>query len=313
MKNSRHPFSVMGNLSTVEAFKTLNTDSDQYVHLEGDTLRKYQEILLSIVTDIIDVCECENITYQLSGGSALGAVRHGGFIPWDDDMDINILGQQHKQFVYAFTEKYPNKYWVHTYNTPEYGLDISRIRLKKTISRTREDIDNCECGIYVDIFYMENVFDNSILRKIHGWFCMGFGLLLSCRNFYKNRNLMREFERSNPEIKKAFEFKIAVGRLLSFASVRRWAIITHGIYSLCKNNNSKYVSIPAGRKHYFGEMYLREDMVNTVKMPFEGHQWNVARGYDSYFKALYGSDYMTPPPPEKRESHVLLELKFPEE
>ena len=49
-----------------------------------------------------------------------------------------------------------------------------------------------------------------------------------------------------------------------------------------------------------------------MKMPFEGHEWNVAKDYDNYFKVLYGLDYMTPPPVSDRESHVLLELKFPE-
>jgi lipopolysaccharide cholinephosphotransferase len=160
---------------------------------------------------------------------------------------------------------------------------------------------------------MENVYDNPVLKKIQGFLCLSFGLLCSCRNFYKNRTLIRKLEKENFDMKKILEAKIAIGRLLSFASVRSWAIITHKVYSLCKNNNSKYVSIPTGRKHYFGEMYLREGMVNTVKMPFEGRQWNVAKDYDNYFKTLYGPDYMTPPPPEKRESHVLFELKFPEE
>lgn len=299
-------------LSTVEAFKMMNTESDKYVHLEGKLLRDYQIVLLGIAEDIIKVCEEEKIVYQLSGGSALGAVRHGGVIPWDDDMDINILGSQREQFIEAFARKCSDKYWIHTYNTPEYGMDLSRIRLKSSISRAREDMENNECGFYVDIFYMENVFNNPVFRYVHGFFCMGFGLLLSCRSFYKNRDLMRELERNNPGVKKVFEFKIAIGRLLSFASVRRWAIMTHKVYSLCKNRNSKYVCIPTGRKHYFGEIYLREGMINTVKMPFEGHEWNVAKDYDNYFKVLYGLDYMTPPPVSDRESHVLLELKFPE-
>jgi lipopolysaccharide cholinephosphotransferase len=300
-------------LSTVEAFKMMDTSSDQFVHLEGELLEKYQKVLLSIADDIIEVCEQEGIVYQLSGGSALGAVRHGGFIPWDDDMDINILGSQREQFIRAFTEIYSDRYWIHTYNTPEYGIDASKIRLKNSVSRGRDDVGNEECGFYIDIFYLENVFDNPVLRKVHGFFCMGFGLLLSCRNFYKNRALNRELEKTNPEFKKVFEFKIAIGRLLSFASVRRWAIMTHTVYSLCKNDHSKYVSIPTGRKHYFGEMYLREGMVNTVKMPFAGRQWNVAKDYDGYFNVLYGPDYMTPPPPEQREAHVLFELKFPGE
>ena len=71
---------------------------------------------------------------------------------------------------------------------------------------------------------------------------------------------------------------------------------------MCKDEHSEFVSIPAGRKHYFGEMYPRDGMMNTEAFPFEGHQWQVARDYDTYFTVLYGSDYMTPPPPEKRAS-----------
>lgn len=301
------------NLSTVEAFKNVNTSSGKFIHLEGSLLRKYQLILADMADDIIQLCDKENIHYHLGGGSALGAVRHGGFIPWDDDMDINIMGYQRTLFIKKFKKKYQNKYHIQSYDTPEYGMDISRIRLKNSISRSREDLRSKECGFYIDIFFLENVPDNFIIRKVHGFFCLMFGFLLSCRNFYKNRILMRELEKSNPGLKKVFEFKIIIGGLLSFASVRRWAIITHWCYSLCKNNHSKYVSFPSGRKHYFGEMYLRKDMENTIKKPFEGRKWCVPKGYDKYFKALYGENYMTPPPPEKREKHILLELKFPDE
>lgn len=301
------------NLSTVEAFKNMNTSSDKFINLEGTLLRKYQLILMDMANDIIQLCDKEDIHYHLGGGSALGAIRHKGFIPWDDDMDINIMGYQRTIFIDKFQKEFGDKYYIHSYDTPEYGMDISRIRLKNSISRSREDLGCDECGFYIDIFFLENVPDKFVIRKVHGFFCLVFGFLLSCRNFYKNRILMRELEKSNPDLKKIFEFKIIIGRLLSFASVRRWAIITHWCYSLCKNNNSKYVSFPAGRKHYFGEMYLREDMENTIKKTFEEKEWCVPRGYDKYFKALYGKDYMTPPPPEKREKHILLELKFPDE
>ena len=103
-----------------------------------------------------------------------------------------------------------------------------------------------------------------------------------------------------------------IGWCVSFISCVGWAKLTRKIYSLCKNEHSEFVCIPSGRKHYFGEMYPREGMMNTVAFPFEGHQWQVARDYDKYFTALYGSDYMTPPP-EKREAHIIFELKFPEE
>ena len=86
---------------------------------------------------------------------------------------------------------------------------------------------------------------------------------------------------------------------------------TQKIYGLCKNNNSKYVSIPSGRKHYFKETYLRDGQVQVTKCEFEGHKWNIPKDYDAYLKKMYG-DYMKIPPEKDREEHIVLELKFPE-
>ena len=117
-------------LSTMLLLKNANIDYSDYIHLDGDMLRKYQLALLEITDDIVEVCEQEHITYQLSGGSCLGAVRHKGFIPWDDDMDINMLGDHFERFIKTFQKKYGDKYWIHTCHTKDYGLLVSRIRLK---------------------------------------------------------------------------------------------------------------------------------------------------------------------------------------
>ena len=299
-------------LSTVTAFKNMNTNSDQFIHLEKDLLKRYQEELLKIAEDIIEVCEEEHISYHLTGGSALGAVRHQGFIPWDDDMDIDILGDDFPRFIEAFSKKYQDKYWIHTCKTPGYGMTINRVRLKDSVFRGREDADNEECGFFVDIIRIENTFDSAILRKLHGILCMGMGLLLSCRNFYANRKLMREIAALNPDFKSASNFKIRLGFFLQFFSVNRWARMTQACYGLCKNSHSEFVSVPAGRNHYFGEMYKREDFVATTDAQFEGHTWKIPKEYDAYLTHMYG-DYMAIPKEEDREVHVLLELKFPGE
>lgn len=299
------------SLSTMELLKHLNIKDDECVKLEGELLKDYQKVLLSIAEDIISICEEENIYYQLSGGSALGAVRHKGFIPWDDDFDINILGIQQDKFAEVFAQKYPGKYTVQTYRTDNYGLQMAKVRLNGSVARSHLDPIDDECGISIDIFVLENVFDNPIARKLHGYLCMASGLFLSCRNYYKNRKQLKRITEGDPNAYKAIRIKVGIGWLFSFMSVRRMAVLTHAIYSMCKNNNSEYISIPGGRKHYFGEMYKRSGMQETIKKTFEEHEWNVAKDYDSYFKVLYGPDYMTPPPEDKREEHIYLEFKLP--
>lgn len=312
------------NYSTFDFFKLVSKYTEGMIRLDGELLKKYQSVVLSVAEDIIAVCEEENITYHLTGGSALGAVRHHGFIPWDDDIDIDILSSDFDRFVEAFGKAYPEKYSIQTCRTPRYGIMINKVRLRDSVMRGKEDLDSPDCGIFVDLIRIENTFDNAVLRKIHGFFCMGMGFLLSCRNFYKNRKLMMQLLDSlaeNPafeerqqlkETRKVFRNKIRIGRLLAFMTVRRWAILTQWCYGLCKNGNSEYVSVPGGRNHYFGEMYRRDGFVETVPMEYEGHMWRVPKDYDGYLRHMYG-DYLNVPEGDQREEHVILELRFPGE
>ena len=300
------------NLSTFNAFKHLN-NAGIGITVEGEMLKKCQKVILRILEDVIALCEKENICYQLSGGTALGAVREHGFIAWDDDIDMNVHAGDIERLRELIIKNYPDKYTFADYRIKNYGLPMIKIMLNNTIFRDRESYSSEHCGFFIDIFPIENVPDNPILRKIHGCLCMVSGGLLSCRKFFMNRKLMLKLAEKNPGIKSVVRTKILIGGLISFLPLSTWAKITNYLYGLCKNESSKYVSIPSGKKHYFGEMYLREGMMNTIKMPFEGHQWNVAKDYDNYMKVLYGPDYMIPSPPDKREHHVLLELKFPEE
>lgn len=299
-------------LSTVTLFKNLKFSDSKFIKLEGEILLKYQEYLIKIMEDIVTVCEEEGLYYSLSGGSALGAYRHKGFIPWDDDMDIFMLGSEREIFFHKFNQKFSDKYWIHNSHTPNYGMPIGRIRQKGTVFRGREDVGVEECGFFIDIFWLENVPNSKILRQIHSFLCMGIGLLLSCRNFYKNRELMLEIMKKQKEVRLVFGIKLVLGFLTSFISLKQFTRLTERIYSLCKNNESKYLSVPSGRKHYFGEMFLRDDMQLTRKLNFQGHEWNVPNNVENYLTVMYG-DYMKIPAVEDRESHIILEISFPSE
>ncbi len=298
-------------LSTVKAFKHMNKDAAGTVRLAGEDLKRYQQYLLKITEDIIGVCEEQGIVYHLTGGTCLGAVRHRGFIPWDDDIDIDISGDQFDLFVRKFGEKYPDKYWIHTAKTHDYGMTVNRVRLKGSVFRGREDIGNAECGFFVDLLRMENVPDFKPFRWLHGFLCMGMGFLLSCRNFHKNRALMKQLAQDNPDFRKAYRIKVSIGWLLSVLPLDCWTRMTQAVYGMCSNSRSEYVSVPAGRKHYFGELRKRRDFYETTKGTFEGHEWDIPRDYDGYLRSMYG-DYMKIPPEADREGHILLELKWPD-
>lgn len=295
-------------LSTIEAFKHLR--SRDAIVLTDVQLKELQQTLNGMLSDIVDVCEQYGIRYNLGGGTALGAVRHGGFIPWDDDVDINMPRADHDRFVEIFAREYGDRYWVHTAKTTKnYGLLLSRVLLKGTCVKTREDFWNAECGCFVDIFPIENTYNNPVRRKLHGFGCMALGFAQSCRKFYRDREpLMRLVENGengaqDEELKKVFQTKIRIGRCLSFLSLDQWTRLADRWYGKCRDEHSIYVSVPSGKKHFFGELYRREDFVRTKPVLYEGRPMQVAADADGYLTRLYGS-WKKIPKKKEQEKHV---------
>ena len=295
-------------LSTVSTFKTLQNENSKLKKMNNEQLKSLQKTLLGILDDINYVCEKYNLTYNLGGGSALGAIRHNGFIPWDDDVDIDMPREDYKKFCKVFLKEFSDKYWLHTpENTKDYGLAFARVRKKGTIFRSREDLNNIEeAGVYIDIFIIENTYNFSLMRYLHGILSLICGFLLSCRNFYKNRQFYLEMVKDNKKARKAFKFKIVIG-----FSIDKITHIWNNVNSMCKNNKSKYVTVPVGRKHFFGELYEREKFCKTILHEFEdkNRKLPVCVDYDAYLKHMYG-DYMKIPKEEDRETHIFLELKL---
>lgn len=302
----------MINLSTFETFKTLKYPGA--IELNDIELKKLQNILLLILCELDCFCKTQEVSYSLSGGTALGALRHGGFIPWDDDIDINMTRKEFTKFALALESKLAARYTLEVPGeTEDYSLLHARLRLKGTVLKTREDVSDEEIGIFIDIFIVENTFDNFFLRHLHGALCTFLGFVCSCRCFYEKKDKYRKIFRNTVSARRVFKIKKNVGFLVSFLSTKMWFKLTNKIYSICKNDRSKFVSIPAGRKHFYGELYERSGFCDTRKMKFEVLQCPVSLDIDNYMRALYGPDYMKIPPPEKREKHIILGLQFPED
>lgn len=262
-----------------------------------------------MLDDIKSVCEENGLRYSLSGGTLLGAVRHKGFIPWDDDADLDMPREDFYKFAEKFKEKYKDKYWLHIPGkTDDYGVIMARVRKKGTVYREAGDIYNSESGIFIDIFLVENTYTNNFLRLIHEVLCTAALGMISCRNFYKNRKLFLSLTGNNTKSALLFRFKTLLGFLISWLPVRYVAKLAFSVFGMCKNGNSKLVVIPGGRKKFKGETFLRKDYCEYIKADFEGHQFNIPVGYDRILKQLYGN-YMKIPPEDKREKHVVLEFK----
>ena len=283
-------------------------NKDMVVQLTDEDVKKVQKRLLYLMDDIIKVCDRYDISYQMSGGSCLGAVRHQGFIPWDDDIDINIYRKDVKKFIKYFSHHFGSKYWIHIPGvSKDYDFPFIRIMTKDIRARDIMDSEKEECGLCIDVFIVENVFDNPILRKIQGIGYMGFRYILSCIRFQRNKDDLIRISSKTDEIYKYLRKRAFLGRIFMIVPIMFWTKLAEAWAGICKNSNTEYVSIPAGTKQFFGEMYKRNPFSKSIKKEFEGREVNISADYDTYLSILY-KDYMTIPPVEKQERHVMLEL-----
>ncbi len=297
-------------LETSSAFKQLSKYNKNLLMLTNEQVQQVQQVNLETLHDIVEVCNDLDVNYHLTGGSALGVVRHKGFIPWDDDIDIDIDRKDIGRFFYAFQERFGEKYWIHSPSSEgAYCTQCYRVRRKGTIFQGGSDAVSDQAGVCVDVLVMENTFDNVFLRKIHGFFSLAFGFIVSCRRFYLIRYHLLKISDQADEIQKVFKKKIAIGRLFSFLPLETWVMLYDKWNSLCCNEQSKYVVVPTGKNHFFRETYLRADFAETTMGQFEDLQVKIPKNWDSYLRHMYG-DYMEIPKEGNREQHALVKFQI---
>jgi lipopolysaccharide cholinephosphotransferase len=272
---------------------------------------RLKKVLLEIYRDIQFVCKINGLNVLLGGGSCLGAVRHNGYIPWDDDLDILMERKDYNRFPDLLKKEFGDKYRCVGPNVSEI-VEFAYIKVEKigTELRTIYDLDDEHPAISIDVFPIDNIPNNKIRRFFHGMRINFLMYVAVCVKLYaKRNNNVTRILLSEVEGRKFIRKRLLIGRLFSFYSYTKW-------YTKCEKCVRKFedeytlsVSIPTGREHYFGEIQDRSVFFPSVEHRFEELVADIPNGYDKYLSALYG-DYMQIPPIEKREKHFIVNISF---
>ena len=234
----------MAALETNEILKERLSRKKGMHQLTQEETEKIKRIVLETTADVVAICEELDIPYMLGGGSALGAVRHQGFIPWDDDIDLNIPRADIDRLLDEIEDRYPEKYYVEApLRTPGYLSSFIQIHRRGTVFQEYLVQKKENCGIKIDIFVIENTYDNALLRKLHG-VCVQAGLFfLSCYRMFAWRDEFKALAEEDGQAVRVMRIKRMIG--VPFALAPRFFYRrVQKCMQRCKNGHSRYVVIP---------------------------------------------------------------------
>lgn len=266
-----------------------------------EELRRMQLIQLELLQEVDRICTKHHISYSVEGGTLLGAVRHGGFIPWDDDVDIAMVRSEYRKFCKVCKKELDSeKYFFQNHDTdPEYRWGYAKV-LKNGTSFVRYGQEHLKMrrGVYVEIFPMDGIPEGPIEKKFYNF------LRVCCRKV-----MWSEVGKISCK---------SIGMRLWFGMVNR--IPVDKAFAMLEFLSKKYderraryvtcLSFPdcwvKGEPGFKREYYL-----NTKRMLFEGEEINVPQKETELLVTLYGNDYMTPPPEKEWGTHIpVSDFKF---
>ena len=264
--------------------------------LTKEELRAVQLTELELLKEVDRICKKSGITYNIIAGTLLGAVRHGGFIPWDDDADVAMLRPEYERFVRACGKELDRErfYFQDMDVTPGYRWGYGKLRKKNTLFlREHQEHMPYGQGIFIDIFPLDGVPDFRPMRALKNFEC-----------FCVRKILWSEVGKYADKSRG----KRAWFGLLSRIPEKAVKGYLRNLIRRANRKETKYVRIlmfPTPNRTYG---YLRDWYLHSRDYVFEGVSFRGIRDFDAYLSFKFGS-YLVPPPERERKVHPVSGLK----
>lgn len=262
------------------------------VKMPPDDLRKLQLIQLDMLKEVDRVCKKNNIKYCIIAGTLLGAVRHKGYIPWDDDADVAMVREEYEKFRMAVkNDLESDKFFFQDYkNTENYRWGYGKIRRKNTeCIRLGQEHINYPTGVFIDVFPLDNVPDNCILRGFHNFVCTIIRKFLwsEVGKVSEKNSIKRFFYKIMAYVSKEKIFK-------KYEKLVQWS-------NKKVTKRVRILTFPTPKKKCYG--YFRKWYEELEDISFENYLFPAPKDYDEYLTFKFG-EYLKLPPEKERCGHA---------
>ena len=293
-----------------ELTKYLKKNPGKYLRLSKEDINKIQNSLLEMLKDFDTLCNDFNLKYAITGGNVLGKVRHNGFIPWDDDIDLVMPRTDYDKLKKVFNDsRFVDSYILKGPGCVD-GADYRCMKFYKkgTVMRPVLSKKNAVNALFIDIMPIDNVPNNKLLATLKGFYCNILIAIIGCCDFKENTN-----EKLKIQMKTSFigfvnyYIRMIFGIIFSIVSLNTWYNFFDkaSIY----NKDTGIITIVNGKLLYSGEIVKKDIYIPFHKCEYAGVMTYIINKPTDYLIHRYG-DYKTIPNDADRETHNVEEIKL---
>ena len=264
-------------------------------------LNDTQRYILQVLREVVRVLDEMKVPYYMQGGTMLGAIRHGGFIPWDDDVDLGIPRADYERMLKEVAALLPENLELRTYDDEtDHHYYFARIVDKRYQIRRMGSLEERLENVWVDLFPLDGMPNGWLPRQWHK-----FRLLMTRLKFHLSTFEKVNIKRPGRALIERIIIRIAmITRVGKWFNTRKQLDKMDRLLKKYPPEKSDYLVNFMGQTSYkFNEMFKKEIYGQGKLYGFDGFELLGPERYDDYLKSLYG-DYMTPPKEGDRNAHV---------